>query len=74
MSASTDPTDANRLDAAGQTILQLIDKAAGVAEENSKRAIDMAQKLLYQLRAAEDRIAELETEAATGRARGTMAA
>ena len=65
MSASTNPTDANRLDAAGQTILQLVDKAAGIAEEDSKRAIDMAQKLSHQLRAAEDRIAELEAEAAT---------
>ena len=65
MSAPTDSTDANRLDAAGQTILQLLDKAAGVAEENSKCAIDMAQKLSHQLQAAENRIAELEAEAAT---------
>jgi hypothetical protein len=51
------------LDRAGQTILQLLNKAAGVAEENSRHAIDMAQRLSHQLRAAEHRIAELEAEA-----------
>ena len=33
-----------------------------MAEENSRYALDMAQKLSHQLRAAEDRIAELEAE------------
>ena len=54
--------DADQLDAAGQTILKLLHKAAGVAEANSQHALDMAQKLSHQLRAAEDRIAELEAE------------
>ena len=54
--------DADQLDRAGQTILQLVHKAAGVAEENSRHALDMAQKLSHQLRAAEDRVAELEAE------------
>jgi hypothetical protein len=40
----------------------LLHKAAGVAEENSRHALDMAQKLSHQLRAAEDRVAELEAE------------
>ena len=52
----------DQLDKAGQTILKLLHKAAGVAEANSKHALDMAQKLSHQLRAAEDRIAELEAE------------
>ena len=56
------PGDADQLDKAGQTILQLLHKAAGVAEENSRHAMETAQKLLHQLRAAEDRIAELEAE------------
>jgi len=56
------PADADQLDKAGQTILSLLHKAAGVAEENSRHALDMAQKLSHQLRAAEDRIAELEAE------------
>jgi hypothetical protein len=54
--------DADQLDRAGQTILQLLHKAAGVAEENSRHALDVAQKLSHQLRAAEDRVAELEAE------------
>src|SRR5271155_1159956 len=54
--------DGDQLDAAGQTILRLLHKAAGVAEANSQHALDMAQKLSHQLRAAEDRIAELEAE------------
>lgn len=53
--------DADRqLESAGQTILNLLHEAANVAEENSQRAFDMAQKLSDQLRAAESRIAELE--------------
>jgi hypothetical protein len=54
--------DADQLDKAGQTILSLLHKAAGVAEENSRHALDMAQKLSHQLRAAENRIAELEAD------------
>jgi hypothetical protein len=53
----------DQLDHAGQTILQLLNKAAGVAEENSRHAIETAQSLSHQLRAAENRIAELEAEA-----------
>jgi hypothetical protein len=51
-----------QLDRAGETILQLLSKAADVAEQNSRHAIDTAQRLSHQLRAAEDRIAELEAE------------
>ena len=54
----------DQLDRAGQTILQLLNKAAGVAEENSRHAIETAQRLSHQLRAAENRIAELEAEVA----------
>ena len=60
--ARTAVSDVDQLDKAGQTILSLLHKAAGVAEENSRYALDMAQKLSHQLRAAEDRIAELEAE------------
>ena len=56
------PEGVGQLDKAGQTILSLLHKAAGVAEENSRYALDMAQKLSHQLRAAEDRVAELEAE------------
>ena len=61
--AST-PANADQLDQAGRTILQLLNKAAGVAEENSRNAIEMAQALSHKLRAAEGRISELEAQAA----------
>ena len=67
------PDDVDPLDKAGKTILQLVHKAAGVAEQNSSRALSMAQKLSDQLRAAEDRVAELETESATYRERADRA-
>ena len=53
---------ADQLDKAGQTILQMLHRAAGVAEENSRHALETAQKLSHQLRAAENRAAELEAE------------
>jgi hypothetical protein len=53
---STSASDgADQLDKAGQTILQMLHRAAGVAEENSRHALETAQKLSHQLRAAEDR-------------------
>jgi hypothetical protein len=53
---------ADQLDKAGQTILQLLHRAAGAAEENSRHALDVAQKLSHQRHSAKDRIAELEAE------------
>jgi hypothetical protein len=58
------PGDAEQLDRAGQSILQLLNRAASVAEENSRNAIEMAQALSHKLRAAEARITELEAQAA----------
>src|ERR1700749_2336309 len=52
----------SQLDKAGQMILETLRRAAGVAEANTQHAIDMAEKISHQLRAAEDRIAELEAE------------
>ncbi len=70
-SKGTNGTD--QLDAAGQSIVQLLHKAAGFAEANSRQALDMAQKLSHQLRAAEDRIAELEAQADAYRERSDRA-
>jgi hypothetical protein len=41
------PTDKgnDQLDKAGQSILNLLHKAAGVAEKNSQHALDIAQQL-----------------------------
>jgi hypothetical protein len=58
--ASSDRAD--QLDRAGQTILQMLRNAANLAEANSQHALDTAQQLGHQLRAAEARIAELEAE------------
>ena len=70
----TSPSDgADQLDKAGQTILQMLHRAAGVAEENSRHALDMAQKLSDQLRAAEDRIAQLEAQVAAYQERAERA-
>jgi hypothetical protein len=66
-------TGADRLDTAGQSILRLLHKAAGVAEENSQYAQETAQKLSQQLRAAEDRIAGLEAEVEAQRDRADRA-
>jgi regulator of sigma D len=69
------PTDKgnDQLDKAGHSILNLLQKASGVAEKNSAQALDMAQKLSHQLRAAEQHIADLEAEAATHRDRAERA-
>ena len=66
-----DETD--QLDEAGQTNLQLLNSAAGVAEENNRRVLIRAWKLSHQLHAAEDPIAELEAEVATYRQKAERA-
>jgi hypothetical protein len=53
---------ASQVDSAGEAILKLLHKAAGAVEAHSRQAVETAQKLSSQLRAAEDRIAELEAE------------
>jgi DNA repair exonuclease SbcCD ATPase subunit len=65
--------NASQLDQAGQKILQLLHRAAGVAEDNSRHALEMAQELSQQLRAAEERIAELDAEIDTYRDRADRA-
>ena len=77
-SKTASPGHTDQLDKAGQTILQLVQKAAGVADENSRHALGMAQKFSDQLRReAEARIAELEAEdhylSGESRARRAMA-
>ena len=65
--------EGDQLDKAGQTLLQLVQNAAGVSEENSRSALSTAQELSHQLRAAEDRIAELEAELTTYQERADRA-
>ena len=44
--------NADQLDQAAQSILQLFDSAASVAEEDSRRTPNMTEKLLHHLHAA----------------------
>jgi hypothetical protein len=71
------PTDegssSDQLESAGKSILSLLEKAAGVAEENTRHALVMAEKLANQVRAAEDRIAELQEELLAHRDRADRA-
>jgi uncharacterized protein YlxW (UPF0749 family) len=46
---------------------------AGVAEENSRHALETAQKLSHQLQSAENRVAELEAEVAAYQERAERA-
>jgi hypothetical protein len=50
-------------DDAGNGIVTLLHKAAESAKEDCARAMDLAHKLSFQLRAAEEKARELESEA-----------
>jgi hypothetical protein len=63
----------NPADEAGQAVIAQIRKAAQLANENCDRAMALAHKLAMQLRAAEDRITELEAEVTLVRDRATRA-
>jgi hypothetical protein len=63
----------NPTDEAGQAVIAQIRKAAELANENCDRAMALAHKLAMQIRAAEDRITQLEAEAALFRERATRA-
>ena len=58
---------------AGQAIVAKIQKAAELANENCDRAMRLAHKLSMELRAAEDRINQLESEAQLFRDRAARA-
>jgi uncharacterized NAD(P)/FAD-binding protein YdhS len=63
----------DQLDKAGRSILNLLHKAAGAAEQNSQHALDIAQQLSDQLRAAEQRITDLEAQVESHRDRAERA-
>jgi len=65
------PSD--QLETTGESILQLINKAASRAEENSRQAVELAQKLSNELISARDRTGQLESETATSRERAERA-
>ena len=50
------------LESAGQSVLGLLERAAGIAEKNIQRAVGVAQKLSQELQSAEQQIRELEED------------
>jgi hypothetical protein len=52
--------EADPLDRSGQAIVTMLQEAVDVAKQNCERTMDIAHKLSLQLRAAEDRLAQLE--------------
>src|SRR5262249_51905800 len=61
------------LDEAGQAIVAKIQRAAELANDNCDRAMRLAHKLSMELRAAEDRINQLEAEVELFRDRAARA-
>jgi TolA-binding protein len=61
------------IDQAGQAIVASLREAANVSKENVDRAMAVAHKLSMQLRAAEDRIAQLQGEVESLQRRGDLA-
>jgi hypothetical protein len=52
----------DQIDQAGHALVAMLQGAANISNENVERAMTLAHKLSLQLRAAEDRIAQLEGE------------
>jgi hypothetical protein len=61
--AKVRPEANDPLERAGRLILDMVGKAARAAEVNNQKAIQIAEKLSAQLRAAENRMRELENKA-----------
>jgi predicted RNase H-like nuclease (RuvC/YqgF family) len=57
-------TREDQSDLAGENILSFLQKAVGLAEGNSRYAVDIAQRLSDQLYAAENRVGQLEARIA----------
>jgi len=57
------PNNGDPLDKAGQAACTLVQQAAAMAEEKAQHIMGVAHKLALQLRAAEDRLAALQSEA-----------
>jgi hypothetical protein len=56
------PDSDNRVDLAGEAVLDLLGRAADAADQSSKHVLEIAHSATRQLRAAEDRIGVLEAE------------
>jgi len=60
-------------DQAGHSVIGMLEQAAAVAAENCQHAVDVAHKISLKLRAAEDRIKDLEAEMVHYRERAARA-
>jgi hypothetical protein len=60
-------------DDSGRTIIALLQKASQMAKDDCARAMDLAQKLSFEVRSAEERVREAQAEAAHFRDRATRA-
>ena len=67
------PSDVSPLEEAGHAIVAKIQKAADLSNENCDRALALALKLSMELRAAGDRINQLEAEVELFRERAARA-
>jgi TolA-binding protein len=61
------------IDQAGHAVIALLQEAANLSKENVERAMTVAHRLSLELRAAEDRIRELEGEVERLEGRATRA-
>ena len=61
------------IDQAGRALLALLGEAANISKENVDRAMTLAHKVSMDLRAAEDRISQLEAEIERLESRATRA-
>jgi hypothetical protein len=71
--AGSRPEENFATDDSGHAIMALLQKAAGMAKEDCARAMDLAHKLSFDLRAAEERARQAELEAARFRDRAAQA-
>ncbi|HEY7297734.1 MAG TPA: hypothetical protein VH684_07340 [Xanthobacteraceae bacterium] len=61
------------IDQAGQAVMAALREAANVSKGNLDRAMTLAHRLSMQLRAAEDRISQVQAEVELLRSRATRA-
>src|SRR5258708_38794168 len=71
--APEDQPRENPTDEAGRALIAMLEQAASLANENYKGPTELASKIARELRAAEDRIKELEAVVSHYRERATRA-
>jgi hypothetical protein len=71
--ASQNDSHDNEVDKAGEALLRLLHQSADALEQDHRNALEHAQRIGDQVRAARDRIAELERDIAEHRDRADRA-